>query len=82
MSNSLTPRESELLGKFMLAGKNKDVPIDDLHAAMFDDADNRDGKTPQQRLGAIISKVNRKLDGTEIVPGQLKRTYRFQDKRK
>lgn len=34
----------------------------------------------QQRLGPIVQRLNKKLDGQRIEPGQLKRTYRLNTK--
>lgn len=74
MSNKLTARENELYGYFGLY--DVDVPIAEMHDKLYPEGDT-DGRTPQQRLGALISRINKKLTGERIVPGNLKRTYRL-----
>lgn len=57
-----------------LDGKG-DVPFETLWRAIFD-------STPpdqhlQQRLGCYVTRLNRRLEGRRVEPGEAKRTYRL-----
>ena len=69
----------------------KDKPDTDIAISVMYDATYRsegrlealafDVRYMQQRLGPIIQRLNKKLDGQRIVPGRLKRTYRLNTQR-
>lgn len=64
----------------LLLGQSKsggDVDIDELHAANY--SDEPMAYVKQQRVGAIVSRINKKLakDGVSVKPGERKRTYRL-----
>lgn len=73
----LTDRELELYEFIRLHGYEKDVKIAAIHDKLYSDTNDTLPRTPQQRVGAIISKVNKKLSGERITPGELKQTYRL-----
>lgn len=68
-----------------MLSRYRDIPIYALYAALYD-PDNQSAlnikgtseerRREQQRVAAHISRINDKLDGLKIVPGELKRTYR------
>lgn len=64
------------------ASHGKDVPIIKLYYVLYgeyspsDDGGSHFRRT-QQRVAAHISRINHKLDGWRIEPGELKRTYRL-----
>lgn len=77
---SFSEREKRVFSLFWKAGFNEDIAIDAMfnkyHGAMR--WDNLCG--PRQRqmsIGMVVTRINRKLKGTKIVPGALKRTYRL-----
>lgn len=74
----------------MLGNANTDVLIDDMwqcidamrrNNARFMDYEKLDERKKQQYLGAVITRINKKVSEYEIVPGvRLKRSYRLQTK--
>lgn len=59
-------------------GKNKDVAITAIYHAVYGELPDEDRvRTAQQVIGAFISRINEKLEGAQIKPGALKRTYRL-----
>lgn len=58
-----------------------DAEIEDLFRATYENKasviTSYSNRAMQQRLGPIIARINRKLDGQRIVPGRMKRTYRL-----
>lgn len=77
-SEALTKREKQLY-EYMLRNANEDISIHDMCQAIALQAG--DARRAWQHLGAVISKVNKKQNQYEIVPGlQVKRTYRLQIK--
>jgi hypothetical protein len=75
----LSAQEQQLFNYFAEVGVNKDLSIADLHDKMFPQEDTTDFRVVQQRLGAVIAKINRKKkpERFQIVPGNIKRTYRL-----
>ncbi len=55
----------------------KDVTVTDLHNALYPDADATEQRLAQQRLGAPITKLNRRLKSYAyaIRPGRARGTY-------
>lgn len=75
---NLSVAEARMLTYFKSIGAGIDIPIAQIHGAHYPGKLARvDEITQQRRIGACISKINRKL-GTCIVPGLTKRTYRLQ----
>ena len=61
---------------------DSDVNINAMYVAAYGAGDfNRVSRWPsrqvQQRMGPLISRINAKLTGEAIKPGELKRTYRL-----
>ena len=79
MSEQLS-RQEQALYEYMLSRADIDVPIIDICTHIS--KGHGDGiRYAQQYIGAVISRINKKQDQYEIVPGlQLKRTYRLQVK--
>lgn len=84
--DNLTDRETPV---FTVLSKNPDadISIGTLYRVTFGKNDNlytryQDGRATrrdlQQKLGPIIARINEKLNGSRIVPGALKGTYRLQ----
>lgn len=77
MSNkNLSEQETLLFGFMNTYTMGTDVGIDGIYVAVFGDTPN-DTRVAQQRLGSVVSKVNRKRTDCKIEPGALKRTYRL-----
>lgn len=79
MGEELSKQEKTLY-EYMLHNANVDVPIIDLCRHI---SNNHEGaaRRAQQYIGAVISRINKKQNQYEIVPGlQFKRTYRLQIK--
>jgi len=79
-SKPLSEREQNLFD-LLLEREEKDVPI----RRMFERFTASSGnlytrRRMQQRLGAVIARINAKLDAQRIIPGQLKGTYRLTSK--
>lgn len=77
-----------MLAYFESNGAGRDVLISDVYAACCNNfSASSDPRVQQQHVGAVISKINRKLGtriipgsgkrGARIVPGLAKRTYRL-----
>ena len=68
----------KLLGR---PGQRRDVPIDRLYNMIATDGKTRSPKQQQQYVGALISRINKRLAagswGIIIRPGQARRTYRI-----
>jgi len=80
----LSTMERSLLAFMQDRGYGTDVPIMNMYAALMrgnPDPDNISSAV-QQYVGAFVSRINRKQDDYEIVPGNVKRTYRVQLKHK
>lgn len=58
-------------------GVEVDVKIEELCRVLGFRIDPNRTTYMQQRVGAVISRVNGKMEGLCIVPGMLKRTYRL-----
>lgn len=58
-------------------GKRPDVPIAKLHAALY--IDEVTPRQQQQRIGAILSKLNERMavHGRVVKPGEKRGTYRL-----
>lgn len=80
MSNKTLSEQEQRLASYM-AGRpyGTDIPISELYYAVFD-ADYTDFRVAQQRLGSVVSKINRKRSECKIEPGRVKRTYRLERK--
>ncbi len=69
---------------YMLSRKGQDVPIIDMHKVITlspkaqepEDVDGSTARRQQQHVGSYVSRVNARAKDIEIVPGELKRTYR------
>lgn len=74
-TNRLSPKEAVLFDA-LVERTGKDVSMDELHRKLYGEGDNP--RVAQQRLGAVISRINvKKYKTHKIVPGELKRTYRI-----
>lgn len=77
MTETLHKKERELY-VYMLHRRDTDVSISDMHDHLYGPEDQGWCSTKQQRVGAIVSRVNRKIDKLRIVPGlKLKLSYRL-----
>lgn len=87
MSNKLPPLQDKIY-KLLKATPDQDVAIDTLYNHVFDgphyvqlEGERHElvytSRDMQQRLGPVIARLNLKLRGQRIVPGELKRTYRL-----
>lgn len=82
---NLSPMEHSLLIYMRAHGVGCDIPIANMWGCLVGPAPNPDDfdmRSMQQYVGAFVSRINRKQDEYEIVPGELKRTYRVQYKHK
>lgn len=76
----LSPQEGILLTFMRNKGIGADIRIYDMWLELtavkmvFEDGN----RNMQHYVGAYVSRINRKQDEYEIVPGELKRTYRVQ----
>lgn len=62
-------------------GIDVDAPIRAMHAAVFgEEAWPGKNQKAQQELGPHITRANRVLELTKIVPGEQRRTYRLTSK--
>lgn len=78
MKDSYRSRLIQYMGAI---GIDVDVPIRAMHAALFgEDAWPGNSTIAQQQLGAPITRANRVLELTKIVPGEQRRTYRLTSK--
>lgn len=79
MSEQLSKQE-QMLYEYMLHNANVDVPIIDICRHIYNGHEGA-ARRAQQFVGAVISRVNKKQNTHEIIPGlQVKRTYRLQIK--
>ena len=78
MRKALPPAQAALLHVLVYRG-GRDVPIRNLYARIH--IDNPPHRQQQQRVGAILSKLNAKLAPHKLVvrPGEKRRTYRLYD---
>lgn len=74
-------REQSVFSLFWKIGRfNADVPIDKMYMKYHQDGLRFAHTSPRARqmsIGMVVTRINRKLKGTKIVPGALKRTYRL-----
>lgn len=66
-----------IVAKALSDAHDCDVTISDLHQLVYGCVLDDNHKRMQQRIGAIVSRINKKLSGEAITTGQLKRTYRM-----
>lgn len=72
MSNKLSPREQRLVD----AISKGEQSVDDLYRLLYPEQRALPvGKRAHQYVGAVVSRVNLKLNDRHIVPGSAKRTY-------
>ncbi len=78
MRKTLPPAQGALL-HVLVYRRGRDVPIRSLYAKL--ENDNPAHRYQQQRVGAILSKLNAKLAPHKLVvrPGEKRRTYRLYD---
>lgn len=76
MRKALPPAQGALL-HVLVYRRGRDVPIRNLYAKL--ENDNPAHRYQQQRVGAILSKLNVKLApyGLVVKPGKKRRTYRL-----
>ena len=76
MRKKLPPAQGALL-HVLVYRRGRDVPIRNLYAKL--ENDNPPHRYQQQRVGAILSKLNDKLAPHNLVvrPGEKRRTYRL-----
>lgn len=76
MRKALPPAQGAILHVLLYRG-GRDVPIRNLYARL--ENDNPPHRYQQQRVGAILSKLNAKLapHGYVVRPGEKRRTYRL-----
>lgn len=76
MRKALPPAQAALLHVLVYRG-GRDVPIRNLYARIY--IDNPPHRQQQQRVGAILSRLNVKLKphGFVVRPGEKRRTYRL-----
>lgn len=72
----LSDQES-IVANALHARHDNDVSIEELHRLVYGCVLEDNHKRMQQRIGAIVSRINKKLSGEAITTGQLKRTYRM-----
>lgn len=77
-------REKRVFRLFWAGGIGKDIPIDTMFKKYMRGDEEVERRaacfTPRERqmsIGMVVTRINRKLKGTKIVPGALKRTYRL-----
>ena len=77
-------REKRVFALFWRKGFKVDISIDKMYLKYHDIDVPKNHKlivpTPRQQqmsIGMVVTRINRKLKGTKIVPGALKRTYRL-----
>lgn len=77
----LSPQEERLRAAFDKDGATLygvDVRIDAMYEAVMEAPRGAlSVRRAQMRLGTVISKVNKKVKGEKIIPGELKHTYRI-----
>lgn len=76
----LSPYEQTLYDYLLAQGFERDTRIQTLYEyvhVLCAGSKRPSPRVMQQRLGAIITRINRKLEGEKIVPGDVKRTYRL-----
>lgn len=62
---------------WLLLARGRDVAVDVLYEAACPHLPAYTPRCRQQRVGAIISEMNMKLEGKKINPGDKRRTYRL-----
>ena len=87
MLNDLLAPQEERCFKVLLGKVNEDVPIYVIYEAVFQNPVHvvqqgvlilgLTSRTMQQRLGTILSRVNKKLARGRVRPGDVKQTYRL-----
>ena len=81
--NDLSPMQAKLVTAFRdpkgALRFDTDVSIDTIYQIMYHPQSMPPStRQRQQRVGAIITKLNAKLNGMRVTPGQIKRTYRLE----
>lgn len=76
MTQELSPLQDRLYAVFE-AHKDEDISISDLYEVAYGTDATLSVRDKQQRLAPIFARINEKLTGQRIEPGQLKRTYRL-----
>lgn len=75
---SMSATETRVYQYIAKHGNNKDVAISAIYHAVYGELPEGDrARTAQQVVGSFISRINDKLEGAQIKPGALKRTYRL-----
>lgn len=75
----LSRTQQKAFNIFDVRGMDVDVPIATIYAVIYGKQVN-EVRAMQQTLGPLIARINAKLERTQIVPGQLKQTYRISRK--
>lgn len=78
----LSDREKRIFSLFWRKGFEVDIPIDKMYEKYVKCEVEEYKRTQvtrrrQMAIGMAVTRINRKLKGTKIVPGALKRTYRL-----
>lgn len=76
----LSYTEKEMYDCLASRGQNVDVSILEIHKSVY--MEELGARKMQQRIGAVVSRINRKMESCtpvagRIVPGERKRTYRL-----
>jgi hypothetical protein len=72
-----SPTENKVMRIMICAGCDVDVNIDEIFEDLYPNVAPMAAKTRQQYVGSFVSRLNGKMFGHRIVPGDLKRTYRL-----
>lgn len=75
----LSPMQNKL---YRLLMTREDVPIEKLYSAVYVNTEPKTMRQMQQRIGPFIARINEKLDTDHIRPGDVKRTYRLDVRKK
>lgn len=74
MNKKLSRHQESVLTAFDLADKDIDIAV--LYTRVYGDPGHMTAREMQQKLAPTFSAINKKLDGSRIEPGEIKRTYR------
>lgn len=78
MTTELSDQQRSLY-EALFEDRDEDVPIADMYRIVKgrDDLPLPSNKSMQEYLGPFITRINRKLNGQRIEPGEKRRTYRL-----
>jgi hypothetical protein len=77
VKDGLSATETKVYSYISSFKPNTDIDIKCIYYAVYHKEPDSSNRTVQQTVGAFISRINQKLEGAEIKPGRMKKTYRL-----